>query len=50
MTNENPFPLFRNLVLFTLREARKQVGLEWKPVMNAALSDEGARLSVRRAP
>jgi Peptidase family M23 len=37
MSDENPFPLFRNLVPFKLRELRKKVGGEWKKESNAEL-------------
>lgn len=39
MTNEHPFPLFQNLVPFTFREVRKRIGLEWKTISNAELSN-----------
>ncbi len=37
MSNENPFPLFKNLLPFKLRELRKKVGQEWKRVSNVEL-------------
>jgi hypothetical protein len=39
MENENPFPLFKNLLPFMLRTARKRIGHEWKEIPNADLSN-----------
>jgi len=37
MNSEDPFPLFRNLLPFTLREVRKRIGREWNTISNADL-------------
>ncbi len=39
MANEDPFPLFKNLVPFKLRAARKRFGRDWTQVSNATLSN-----------
>lgn len=39
MSNEDPFPLFENLVPFVLRSVRKRVGHEWKEMENAVLAN-----------
>ena len=37
MSSEDPFPLFRNLLPFTLREVRKRIGREWNTISSADL-------------
>ena len=39
MTSENPFPLFKNLLPFRLRQARKRTGRDWQRVANAELKN-----------
>lgn len=39
MTNGNPFPLLMNLVPCKIRQARKQIGREWKLISNAEPSN-----------
>lgn len=39
MDNENPFPLFENLVPFVFREVRKRTGHQWSTVSNAKPSN-----------
>jgi hypothetical protein len=39
MKNEDPFPLFQNLLPFTLRVVHKRIGKVWEEVTNAALKN-----------
>lgn len=39
MTNENPFPLFKNLLPFKLSAVRKRIGQEWKETSNEELNN-----------
>ena len=39
MTNEHPFPLFKNLVPIQFREVHKWVGRKWELLSHAALSN-----------
>jgi hypothetical protein len=39
MSNENPFPLFENLLPFKLRQLRKKIGEEWVGITNAELKN-----------
>ncbi len=39
MENEDPFPLFKNLLPFKLNAARKRVGKDWTEISNAELSN-----------
>ena len=39
MENENPFPLFKNLLPFRLRAVEKRIGQEWKELSNSVLSN-----------
>lgn len=41
--NEYPFPLFENLLPFSLRGVQKHVGREWNTIENAVL-ENGDRL------
>lgn len=41
MKNENPFPLFENLLPFRLRKIQKRIGQDWKEILNAELSSSG---------
>lgn len=43
MTNEQPFPLFKNLVPIQFREVHKRVGCKWELLSHAALNN-GDRL------
>jgi hypothetical protein len=37
MTNDDPFPLFQNLVPFGFRRLEKKIGREWQALVNAPL-------------
>lgn len=39
MKNENPFPLFQNLLPFVLRAAHKRIGKDWKEVTHVTLKN-----------
>lgn len=39
MSNEDPFPLFKNLLPFALSNVHKRVGDDWKEISNAALAN-----------
>lgn len=39
MENENPFPLFKNLLPFKLRVVRKRIGQNWQELSNAELNN-----------
>lgn len=39
MTNDNTFPLFKNLVPFKICQVRMQIGREWKAISNAEPSN-----------